>query len=209
MAADGSLLGGGYTSLLIQVKNRIENVNREVSFTCHRASRGSSKRGPSDSYGCSRFQPDLPPEETDETLEQNRQKLVEIYSQEGAGGAERAEVKNRMECTFCLQRRDINALPPPDVEDLRGKWPFLFTQKFIYGHFELLQTSMCFVAWNSVWRNVEQPSPQYFKQKPTNQDVKNVLSKSEDDEMALRVVQLLMAHFGEKLTGLVIFTDVS
>ncbi len=66
MTADGSLLGGGYTSLLIQVKNRIENVNREVSFICHRASRESSKRGPSDSYGCSRFQPDLPPEETDE-----------------------------------------------------------------------------------------------------------------------------------------------
>ncbi len=209
MAADGSLLGGGYTSLLIQVKNRIENVNREVSFTCHRASRGSSKRGPSDSYGCSRFQPDLPPEETDETLEQNRQKLVEIYSQEGAGGAERAEVKNRMECTFCLQRRDINALPPPDVEDLRGKWPFLFTQKFIYGHFELLTDINVLRSLELSMEECGTAITQYFKQKPTNQDVKNVLSKSEDDEMALRVVQLLMAHFGEKLTGLVIFTDVS
>ncbi len=177
MAADGSLLGGGYTSLLIQVKNRIENVNREVSFTCHRASRGSSKRGPSDSYGCSRFQPDLPPEETDETLEQNRQKLVEIYSQEGAGGAERAEVKNRMECTFCLQRRDINALPPPDVEDLRGKWPFLFTQKFIYGHFELLTDINVLRSLELSMEECGTAITQYFKQKPTNQDVKNVLSK--------------------------------
>uniref|UniRef100_A0A672NWN2 Uncharacterized protein n=1 Tax=Sinocyclocheilus grahami TaxID=75366 RepID=A0A672NWN2_SINGR len=206
MAADGSLFGGGYTSLLIQVKNRIENVNREASFTRHRASRSSSKRGPSDSYGCTRFQPDLPPEETDETLEQSRQKLVEIYSQEGAGGAERAEVKNLMEHTFCLQRHDINALPPPDVEDLRRKWPFLFTQKFIYAHFELLTDITVLRSLELSMEECGTAITQYFTQKPTNQDIKDVLSKSKDDEMALRVVQLLMAHFGEKLTGLVCAT---
>lgn len=42
MTPDGSLLGGGYTSLLIQVKNRIENLNRAGSYTHHRASRSSS-----------------------------------------------------------------------------------------------------------------------------------------------------------------------
>ncbi|XP_016336840.1 uncharacterized protein LOC107684959 [Sinocyclocheilus anshuiensis] len=207
MGADGSLLGGGYTSLLIQVKNHIENVNREANFTRHRASRSSSKRGPSDSYDCTRFQPDLPPEETDETLEQSCQKLVEIYSQEGAGGAERAEVKNRMEHTFCLQRRDINALPPPDVEDLRSKWPFLFTRKFIYAHFELLTDITVLRSLELSMEECGTAITQYFTQKPINQDIKDVLSKSEDDEMALRVVQLLMAHFGEKLTGLVLFTD--
>ncbi|KAL1253607.1 hypothetical protein QQF64_015836 [Cirrhinus molitorella] len=39
-------------------------------------------------------------------------------------------------------------------------------------------------------------------------DVKDVFSKSKDDEMALCVVQLLMAHFGENLTGQVFCTDV-
>lgn len=170
-------------------------MNREVSFTCHRASRSSSKRGPSDSYVCSRFQPDFPPEETDETLEQSRQKLVEIYSQEGAGGAERAEVKNQMERTFCLQRRDINALPPPDAEDLRSQWPFLFTQKFIYGHFELLTDITVLRSLELSMEECGTAITQYFTRKPTNQDVKDVLSKSEDNELALRVVQLLMAHF--------------
>ncbi|KAI9530044.1 hypothetical protein NQZ68_008285 [Dissostichus eleginoides] len=94
MTADGSLLGCGYTSLLIQVKNRIENVNRGGVYAHHRASRSSStyKRGPTDTYGCTTFLPKLPPEETNETVEQNRQRLVEIYRQEGAGGVERAEV---------------------------------------------------------------------------------------------------------------------
>lgn len=47
---------------------------------------------------------------------------------------------------------------------------------------------------------------EYFRGKPTNKDV---LSNSEDTEMALCIVQLLMAHFGEKLTGLVLLADVS
>ena len=92
IAPDGSLLGRGYTSLLIQEKNRVENVNRDGSFSSHRSSTG--KRGSTDTYGCKQFQPELPPEETENTVEQHRQRLAEINRQEGAGGAERAEVKN-------------------------------------------------------------------------------------------------------------------
>ncbi|KAI7802663.1 hypothetical protein IRJ41_016595 [Triplophysa rosa] len=210
MAPNGSLLGGGYSSLLIQVKNRIENLNRPASCMHHRSSRSSStnKRRPSDSYGCTRFQTDLPTEETNETVEQKRLRLVDIYSQ-GAAGAERAEVKNLMELTFCLQRHHINALPPPDVEDMRSKWPFLFIPKFIYAHFELLTDISVLRTLELSMEECGRTITQYFTRKPTNNDVKNVLSKGEDDEMALRVVQLLMAHFGENLTGLFLFTDVS
>lgn len=71
-------------------------------------------------------------------VEKHHQRLVDIYKQEGVLGAERAVVKNLMELTFCLQRRHINALPPPDTEELKTKWPFLFTPRYIYAHFELL-----------------------------------------------------------------------
>lgn len=78
--SDGSVMAGGYTSLLIQVKTRIENLNRDSSFARHRALRGTGsnsgrKRGPTDTYGCTRFQPKLPPGETDDTVEQKRQRL--------------------------------------------------------------------------------------------------------------------------------------
>ncbi|KAK2850261.1 hypothetical protein Q7C36_009044 [Tachysurus vachellii] len=49
---------------------------------------------------------------------------------------------------------------------------------------------------------------EYFRAKPTNKDVKDILSNGENNEMALRVVQLLIAHFGEDLTGLILLTDV-
>lgn len=101
---NGQWLGNGYTSLLIQNKNRIENLNRTSSFRQHRSSGDGLKRGPTDTYGCTRFQPDLPPEETDETVEQKLQRMEEIYDQDGINGAERAEVNQLLETTFCLQR---------------------------------------------------------------------------------------------------------
>ncbi|XP_062334190.1 uncharacterized protein LOC134033919 [Osmerus eperlanus] len=205
IAPDGSLLGGGYTSLLIQVKNRIENVNRDGSFSSHRSSTG--KRGPTDTYGCKRFQPELPPEETENTVEQHRQRLAEIYRQEGAGGAERAEVKHLMELTFSLQRRHINTLPPPDIEDGKSKWPFLFTPR--YAHFDLLTDVN---VLHSLQLNMEECGSvitNYFRAKPTNQKIKDILSNGKDNVTALRVVQLLMAHFGEDITGLILLTDVS
>nr|XP_020479768.1 uncharacterized protein LOC109974095 [Monopterus albus] len=199
IAPDGSLLCGGYTSLLIQVKNRIENVNRDGSFSWHRTSTG--KRGPTDTYGCTRFQPELPPEETDHTVEQHRQRLEEIYRQEGAGGAERAEVKNLMKLTFSLQRCHINTIPPPDIEDVKSKWPF------IYAHFELLTDINVLRSLELSMEKCGRAITEYFRVKPTNKDVKAILTNGEDDEKALCVVQLLMAHFGEDLTGLILLTD--
>ncbi|KAA0708862.1 hypothetical protein E1301_Tti011797 [Triplophysa tibetana] len=210
MAPNGTLLSGGYSSLLIQVKNRIENLNRPASCMRHRSSKSSStnRRRPSDNYGCTRFQADLPTEEADETVEQKRITLVDIYSQGGAAGAERADVKNLMKLTFCLQLHQINALPPPDVEDMRSKWPFLFIPKFIYAHFELLTDISVLRTLEISMEECGRTITHYFTRKPTNNDIKNVLSKGEDDKMALCVVQLLMAHFGENLTGLFLFTDL-
>ena len=138
-------------------------------------------------------------------LEKHRQKLEEIYRQEGAGGAEREEVKNLMELTFTLQRHHVNTLPPPDNENVKSKWLFLFTPRYIYTHIlSCSQTSMCFEAWNSVWRNVEQPSQNTSGENLLTY-VKDILSNGEDNEMALCVVQLLMAHFGENLTKFYFF----
>lgn len=209
--ADGSLMAGGYTSLLIQVKTRIENLNRDSNFARHRASRSSGsssgcKRGPTDSYGCTRFQPELPPEETDDTIEQKRQRLEEIYRQEGARGIERAEVSSLMEITFCLQRRHINRIPAPAIEDLRRDWPYLFHQRSIYAHFQLLTDLNVLRLLELSMEECGRAIIEYFQSKSTN---KATFSPDEDTEVALHVVQLLMAHFKESTDGLILSTDVS
>ncbi|XP_051569099.1 uncharacterized protein LOC127449608 [Myxocyprinus asiaticus] len=113
-----------------------------------------------------------------------------------------------MELTFCLHCGHINALPPPDIEDMRSKWPFLFTQKFIYAQFGLLTDINMLRSLELSMEKCGRAITEYFRRKHTNKDVKDVLSNSEDNEMALCGVQLLMAHFVENLTGLVLFTDV-
>uniref|UniRef100_A0A672FUM3 Si:ch211-111e20.1 n=1 Tax=Salarias fasciatus TaxID=181472 RepID=A0A672FUM3_SALFA len=173
---NGQLLGSGYTSLLIEVKNRIENLNRTSSFRQHRSTGSGNKRGPTDTYGCTRFQPSLPPDETEDTVENKRLNLQEIYSREGLNGADRAEIKQLMETTFYLQRCHINVLPAPAMEDLKTKWPYLFSQRGLYCHFELLTDI-------PILRTLEL--------------------------LSYCVLQLLMAHFSENITDLILLTDVS
>lgn len=142
-------------------------------------------------------------------MEQQSQRLEEIYRQEGAGGAERAEVKNLMGLTFCLQRHHVNTLPPPDTEDVKSKWPFLLMPRYIFTHFELLTDINVLRILELSMEECGRAITEYIRGKPTNKDVKDIFSNGEDNKMALCVVQLLMAHFGEDLTGLILLTHVS
>ncbi|KAJ8014573.1 hypothetical protein DPEC_G00041650 [Dallia pectoralis] len=208
--ADGSLISGGYTSLLIQVKTRIENLNRDSIFVCHRtSSQAGGKRGPTDTYGCVRFQPPIPPEETEETVENKRQRLEEIFRQEGWGGIERAEVKGLMDITFFLQRRHINATPAPSINDIRNKWPYLFHQKSIMAHFQFLTDINALLILERSMGECGQAITEYFRNKSKDTNVKAVLSRGEGVEVAHCIVQLLMAHFRENTEGLIFLADVS
>nr|XP_061795565.1 uncharacterized protein LOC133587116 [Nerophis lumbriciformis] len=136
MNSDGSLLCGGYTSLLIQLKNRIENLNRDGSFSRHRTTTGK--------------------------------------------------------------------------RDLKNKRPFIFMPRYIYEHFQLLTDIDVLRSLELHIEECGKVIQDYFKDKSTNKDVKNILSNGDDDdELAFRVVQLLMAHFGEDRDGLILLTDES
>lgn len=84
MTPGRKVIAGGFNSLL-SLKIRIENINRSGSFQRYRSSGPCGlvgfKRGPTDSYGCTRFQSELPPEETEETVEEKCQRLLRIHSQ--------------------------------------------------------------------------------------------------------------------------------
>uniref|UniRef100_A0A8P4K3W5 Sterile alpha motif domain-containing protein 3 n=1 Tax=Dicentrarchus labrax TaxID=13489 RepID=A0A8P4K3W5_DICLA len=157
----------------------------------HQTSRRSGQlQRPTDSYGCTQFQPDPPPEETNETVEQKRQQLVNIYRQEGIQGSERAEVINLMKTTFCLQRNHINQTPAPSIEDLKIQWPYLFTPRGLYCHFELLTDISVLRALELSIEECGQGIEKYLRTKLKNKDV-----QSEDGELTLCIIQLLMQYF--------------
>ncbi len=207
---NGQLLDSGYTSLLIQVKNRIENLNRASSFHQHRSASHGQKRGPTDIYGCTRFQPSLPSEETEDTMETKRQQLEGIYSRDGTAGAERPEVKKLVDSTFYLQRSHINVVPTPTIASLKTKWPYLFSQKGLYSHFELLTDIPVLRSLELAMEECGKAIVEMFKTKPTNARMKEVLRQRDDDvELSYQVIHLLLSHFSEDVSGLIVLADVS
>ncbi|XP_072769410.1 uncharacterized protein [Nerophis lumbriciformis] len=207
MTPEGAIISGGFTSFLIQMKTRIENINREGTTKPLRTKRWFGQmRRPSDYYGCPHFQPELPPEETSDTVEQKRQQLCEIYKREGVHGGERAEVVNLMKATFCLQRNQINTTPVPSLDDLRNQWPFLFTQRGILDHLELLTDISFLRALELSIEECGQRVEMYLRTKAKNQ---STLPVDEDGELTLRIIQLLMAYFDERRDALILLADMS
>ncbi|KAL1005575.1 hypothetical protein UPYG_G00060850 [Umbra pygmaea] len=51
--------------------------------------------------------------------------------------------------------------------------------------------------------------PEYFKSRPKDQNMKDVLSQAENLEIADLVIKLLLAHFNESESGLILHADVS
>ncbi|CAK6983490.1 uncharacterized protein LOC109141728 [Scomber scombrus] len=95
-------------------------------------------RGPADQYGCVRWQPDCPTGETVEGLKEKKSEMKDLYHTEGPAGAERGYVIQLMKTTYYLQRKNINASPPPSIAELKTEWPYLFTPREVYSHFNLL-----------------------------------------------------------------------
>ncbi|XP_041800685.1 uncharacterized protein LOC121612009 [Chelmon rostratus] len=145
-AKSGDIVGDGCHSLLQQVKTRVEYKNRNNTLArCRREGRprremaGEARlaRGPVDQYGCVRWGPaDLPVGETEATLENMKRDLLNIYSEEGMSGAERAEPIMRK--TYVILRKYLNKVPAPAMSEIKLEWPFLFSQKCLFSHFSLL-----------------------------------------------------------------------
>ncbi|CAB1453539.1 unnamed protein product [Pleuronectes platessa] len=112
-----------------------------------------------------------------------------------------------MEKTFCLKRRHINTIPTPAIEDIRSKWPYLFSQKCIYAHFELLTDLNVLRLLELAMEECGQSIIEYFRSKSTNKNVQSALYQGENSEVALHVVQLLMAHFAETPDGHILLAD--
>ena len=92
---DGTVTGSGFGSLLTQLKTRVEHANRGNALSRRRKQKRVAKssadvaRGPADQYGCVRWQPDCPLEETEETLKEKQNEMKHLYLTEGPAGAER------------------------------------------------------------------------------------------------------------------------
>ncbi|KTG31283.1 hypothetical protein cypCar_00040732 [Cyprinus carpio] len=112
-----------------------------------------------------------------------------------------------MKTTFCLQRRHINQAPSPSIEDMRIQWPYLFTQRGIFIHFELLTDINVLRVLDLSIKECGQGIRKYLQTKSKNKDVQSIVTQDEDGELTL--IQLLMAYFDEGIEGLILRADIS
>lgn len=218
---DGTVIGTGHGSLLTQLKTRVEHVNRgNTLFRRRKQKRVSNSseataRGPADQYGCVRWQPNCPPGETVEGLKEKKKEMKDLHDTEGPAGAERGFVIQSMNTTYYLQRKDINASPPPSIAELKTEWPYLFIPREMYSHFNLL-TDINILE--KMERAVEEKGKlilRFFEHKrggTSADEVQRILAMYNEEERCDRcpcVILLLMAHFKEKADGLILQADVS
>lgn len=200
--------GGGYVSLLTQVKVRVEHVNRNNTLARHRTKNKETNptRGPMDCYGCTRWQPEMPSGVTSESLQARKEKMMELFSREGMAGVDRAEVQADLSATYYLQRKMINSIPAPSLELLRSEWPFLFVTQSICAHFETLTDVKVLRKMEVGMEEHGRALTDFFNLKSTNDKVRAVLPGFHGTPRS--ILQLLMAHFKEEMDALFIEADV-
>ncbi|XP_033988754.1 uncharacterized protein si:dkey-15h8.17 isoform X2 [Trematomus bernacchii] len=214
----GEVVGDGCPSLLQQVKTRVEYKTRNNTLARLRRGRGGRQhtevagesrlmRGPVDQYGCVRWCPtDLPEGETEATLEDLKRDLRNIYSEEGMGGAERAEPL--MERTYVILRRYLNRMPAPAMLEVKEEWPFLFSQRGLFSHFGLLTDVNILQKLQEALGQRGQTILQ-FCQTLDNPKIKEVLASYEPEasEKAACILLLLMVYFKEPTEKLMLEVD--
>ncbi|XP_067101214.1 uncharacterized protein [Osmerus mordax] len=214
----GDIVGDGCHSLLQQIKTRVEYKNRKNTLARRRRERrphigvaeGAREmaRGPVDQYGCVRWRTEeLPAGETEATLDEMKRQLCNIYSEEGMGGAERADPL--MEKTYIIQRRYLNSVPAPAIAEIKEEWPFLFSQRGLYSHFGLLTDVSILNKLQEAMNGKGSTAIRFFQEHSRRPGIEDVLNtyEPETSDKAACVLMLLMAYFKEPKNSIMLEND--
>ena len=223
---EGERMGTGYYSLVSQLKNRIENVNRENTLARLRKPRKqtaevSIPKTPADAYGCVSWQPVIPEGVTEEALLAVK-KIDDIYKQ-GLTLTQQtySEIQQRDD-GHILQRKCINATPSPSMQDIHKEWPFLFWQRWLLVHFKTLTDVPLNTKLMESFASKGHRILAFFKSLDSvSQRGKNVhkvlrqmeeaagLVENADDVFAPGIIFTLMANFREDPKAMFLLADVS
>ncbi|XP_019897094.2 uncharacterized protein zgc:113210 isoform X2 [Esox lucius] len=229
LSEEGQLLSRRYSSLLTQIKTRVEHVNRNTENRIRRpktskkgeTSNKPPKTGPTkeDIYGCVKWHPQNFPEgETPDSLETKRQVLAAIFINTGPDGADREDVEEFMRLTYVNQRRMINAWPPPSIMDVREQWPFLFTKRWICAHFQKLTGVEIDCCLSEALLTKGKALVHFFQSQKPNcrrcvqsvlSNIDKALSANDKDLTACAAVLLVQSHFREEEDSLFLLADVN
>ena len=135
---DDIIIGSGHGSLLTQLEQRVQNLNRNGKKSAKRSlpedqdsASTEGKKSSTNRYGtCSEFEPGLPKTETESMQEEKKKTLKEMYSWEVW---EKEKIKEMMDSTYPSVRKDINT-GKETLNNIKANWPFLFEEFVMLEH---------------------------------------------------------------------------
>ncbi|CAL8249770.1 unnamed protein product [Boreogadus saida] len=217
---DGTRIGSGYSSLVTQIKTRVEHVNRGNALVRHRRAKRPSAAPPAEDAAARAPEPppaaeDVRAPEPDALLLRRKQReMKELFAAEGPAAAGRGHIGPLMEATYPLQRRAVDARPRPSpLADLRADWPFLFTPMGLYTHFRLLTGVGVLERMEQALAEKGKLIVGFFQGKPDGADtvrIRDILARFEGGEGSAFgpcAVLLLMAYLDEEVEGLILEAD--
>ena len=139
---DDVVVGSGYNSILTQLEQRFQNLNRQPMKRGNSSSdeAGSSQTAKRQRATCAygtnadQYSPDLPSNENSLTQAEKMKCLQEIHATEGW---KLDEVKELLTDTYASVRRVINE-GKHSIHSVKEDWPFLFEALGMLHHFEIL-----------------------------------------------------------------------
>jgi len=196
-------VGSGFDSLLNQLVWRVDNLSRPNQSSLKRSveqGKPHPKKICVDSYGCVRWQSELPPGETEETQKDKKKKLMDMFNRDESQNED--GVSRDMLLLYATIRKDINT--GSNLGSVIEEWPYLFKVPYMLEHFEHL---MDFDIVKRMETNIGGRVPKlikYFqannrKVEQTLKDVKDAVDKKEDETPYIMGILLLLSdYFGEK-----------
>ncbi len=145
---------------------------------------------------------------TEESLQEMKRQMLQLYAQVGMAGAEREGLQRWHENNYMLQRHDLNADPPLSISKIKDDWPFLFSLKGLFSHFSELTGISILEKLPAAIEQRSKTIIEYFEQHKTT-GVGEVLDayQEENGSKAICIILCLLAHFNEN--GIFLKADVS
>ncbi|KAF7229538.1 uncharacterized protein [Nothobranchius furzeri] len=131
--------------------------------------------------------------------------LLNIYSEEGMKGAERAEPM--MEKTYVILRQYLNKMPAAAMSDIKEEWPFLFSQKSLFSHFALLTDINVLQKLQVAISQRGQTILDYCSTLDHPKINEVLVNYAQDSDKAASILLVLMLYFKEPKECLVLEVD--
>ena len=170
---------------------------------------------PSNTYGCISWQPDLPENETEDTLEEMRTELILLQQDPNRSAA---RIDTIMRKSYYLQWTII--IKGHAVQDVQEMWPFLFWQRWLCLHFKLLTGKPAYTLLLKAFEKRGEAMRKFFSHLAASGGAKKAVrtalmeieaatQHTDSDVQAPTLVYLVMAQLNEKLDNLILLADVS